>query len=152
MGTLPAPVPGRRACAERACVARGGRGGPVADPTPHTPPPPLTPGRRPQAAPSRPLPASSSPATAAGAFNFAPHPFQVWALSPSAPVIGFAVPGARKGLRKKRGRAWVGGVGGEAGSICRSRGRQSGGLGFSCCSGRAARRLLDSDLGSGRSW
>lgn len=150
MGTLPAPVPGRRACAERACVARGGRSGPGADP--HTPPPPPTPGRRPQAAPSRPLPASSSSAKAAGAFNFAPHlppthPFQVWALSPSAPVIGFAVPGARKGLRKKRGRAWVGGVGEPGASAGRGAGRA---VAWASPVARASRRAGCWTLISGR--
>lgn len=127
MGTLPAPVPGRRGLRGAACGPGEVAAAAGADPTPHTPPPPPTPGRRPRSAPLAPF--RSPPArVGAGASKFAPFQVRALSLSASSSVTGFPVPGALRRLRKKRGRA-LGGGGRESGSICRSPVCGSSGLG-----------------------
>lgn len=121
---------------------------PTPTPLPHGPPPggdlrlpPLAP-FRPRPARRPPLVPLTSPPTPP---HPTPHPFQVWALSSSAPVIGFAVPGARKGLRKKRGLG--GGVGEQGASAGRGAGRA---VAWASPVARAARRAGGWTLISGR--
>lgn len=110
---------GGGACAERPAARERSRR--PREPTPH-PSPIAHPRAATSGCPPRPLPASPSPRrrwclqlrplSGPGALAFC-----------SQPVTGFAVPGVRKGLRKKRGRAC--GVGG--GGAGASAGRRAGG-------------------------
>lgn len=131
-------LPGFRgggACAERPVVRERSRRPrePTLYPSPIAHPRAATSGCSPR--PFRPPPARFG----AGTSNFALFQVQALSLSAPSPVTGFAVPGASKGLRKKRGRAC--GVGG--GGAGASAGRWAGGAAAS------ALLLLRPSLGGG---